>query len=309
MRTFVVETGNPYSERTAYCADAEAAYLRGVRLSGVTETAQGFGTHDHLCWVYDEPSELYAPVMDFLADGLAQGQRVCYVASGDTVQWSEYLRDLDKPNGARRKGAAQVLRLREVYTDEVVEPARQMQTYAAATEDALAAGFTGLRVAVDVTPLVRTSEQLDAFARWELLADQNMIYRPFSALCGYNRAELGQEVITQLACLHPTVNGAPPQFQLHASTDSAAASLSGELDHASYELFKLALRRADLRPTGGELVIDATKLTFVDHWSLLALATHAQEYQATAVLRTGRRAPARIIEILDLQSIRVEVPV
>lgn len=275
----------------------------------MTETARGFGSHDHLCWVYDEPAELHSPVMEFLADGLAQGQRVCYATSGDTAQWSEHLRYLDEPNGACRNGAAQVLRLGELYpTRELVEPARQVQAFATATEDALAAGFTGLRVAADATPLVRTSEQLDAFARWEHLADQHMMSLPFSGLCGYNRAELGQEVITQLACLHPTVHGVPPLFRLHASTDGAAVSLSGELDHTCRELFQVALRRADPRPTGGELVIDATNLTFVDHRSLLALATRAQVYEATAVLRTGCRIPARIIEVLDLQGIRVEVP-
>lgn len=194
-----------------------------MRLSAVTETAKGFGYHDHLCWVYDEPGEWHSAVMEFLADGLAQGQRVCYVTSGDTAQWSEHLRDLDKPATLRRKDTTRVLQLGELYSDEIGEPARQLQAVAAAIEDALAAGFAGLRIAADDTPLVRTSAQLATFACWEHLVDRYIINQPFTGLCGYNRTELGQEVIAQLACLHPTVRGVPPPFRLHASTNGAAA--------------------------------------------------------------------------------------
>ena len=108
----------------------------------MTETAQGFGHHDHLCWVYDEPDELYSPVMEFLADGLAQGQRVCYATSGDTAQWSEHLQDLDAHNRLGQKDATQLVRLGELYPGEMVEPTRQLRAFAATLEDALAAGFT-----------------------------------------------------------------------------------------------------------------------------------------------------------------------
>lgn len=280
-----------------------------MRLSAVTETAKGFGYHDHLCWVYDEPGEWHSAVMEFLADGLAQGQRVCYVTIGDTAQWSEHLRDLDKPATLRRKDTTRVLQLGELYSDEIGEPARQLQAVAAAIEDALAAGFAGLRIAADDTPLVRTSAQLATFACWEHLVDRYIINQPFTGLCGYNRTELGQEVIAQLACLHPTVHGVPPPFQLHASTNGAAALLRGELDATSLDLFPMALRSADLRPTGGELVIDASELTFIDHRSLLVLADHARRWDATAVLLSEHlSATARMIDIFDLKEVRVQVP-
>ena len=115
-------------------------------------------------------------------------------------------------------------------------------------------------------------------------------------------------MITQLACLHPTVNGVPPPFRLHASTNDAAASLSGELDATGLRFFPMALWWADLRPTDGELVIDASELTFIDHRSLLALADHARRWDATAVLLSDHLpGTPRMIEILDLE-IRVQAP-
>jgi anti-anti-sigma regulatory factor len=274
----------------------------------MTDTARGFGHHDHVCWAYDEPGELHSPVMEFVADGLAQGQRVCYITSGDTAQWSEHLRHLEtQPDALNRSDATQLLRLSELYPGHMVEPVHHMQVFAAAMEDALAAGFAGLRVAADATPLVRTGEQRDAFARLEHLFDQYVINRPLTGMCCFNRAELGQEAIDQLACLHPTVHGVPPPFRLHASIDGAAASLRGELDAAGHSLFRMALRWADLRPSDGELVIDASELTFIDHRSLLMLADHAQQWGATVVLLSDHLPGAeRVIDIFDLDEVRVQ---
>ncbi|MGH3930736.1 MAG: MEDS domain-containing protein [Pseudonocardiaceae bacterium] len=276
----------------------------------MTETARGFGLHDHLCWAYDEPDELYSRVLEFLGDGLAQGQRVCYFADSHTAPMWDGLRALGETNGAPRTGAVRIESLSDRYESGVmVDPVGQVLRFASAVADALAAGFTGLRVAADATPLVRTPEQLDAFARYEYLVDRYITSQPQCGLCAYNRAELGQETIAQLACMHPTVSSDTVPFRLHASASSAAATLSGELDSSVRDVFTTALRRADLRSTGGELVIDATELEFIDHRNLLALASHARGCAATAVLRTGlTNNAARMIEVLDLKDVRTEVP-
>ncbi|MGH3996936.1 MAG: MEDS domain-containing protein, partial [Pseudonocardiaceae bacterium] len=284
---------------------------------GVIEAVRGLGAHDHVCWAYDGHGEFRSRAVEFLADGLAQGQRLCYVASGDEAAlWDDLWGDDHRGNDlwglgrwdeARRSGAIQVQSLEATYRrGAVIEPVGQMQAYAAATEEALAAGFNGLRVAADVTPLVRTPEQLDAFAHYEHVVDRYSTSWPFSVMCAYVRAELGEETIAQVACMHPNANQGATPFWLHTSTHAAAA-LGGELDLASRCLFPLALDRAELRPTGGELVIDAQGLSFIDHRSLLALAEHARRRAATAVLRTSLPTVARIIKILDLKDVQVEV--
>lgn len=284
-----------------------------VRLSGVTETARGFGPHDHLCWVYDEPREFHSRAMEFLSDGLAQGQRVWYVADVDTevsagAVWDE-LRDMSEGNGsaALRRDAVQIESAgagQAIVT--AVDPIGQVRKFATVMQEALAAGFTGLRVVSESTLRLRTPELLNAWACCELLADRYMMTLPFSALCAYNRAELGEETIAHVACLHPTVNDGAAPFRLYSSC-GVTASLSGELDLTSCELFATALRRADLRPVDGELIIDATGLDFIDHRNLLVLAAHARDCGATAVLRTGvTTSAARMVEILDVRDVRVE---
>lgn len=287
---------------------ATAAYRVRVQLSGVIDTVRGFSVHDHLCWAYHDRGEFRSRAVEFLADGLARGQRLSYIASGDEAALWNDLVDLNGLDQARQAGAIQVQPLELTYrSGAVIDPDDQLRACTAATEAALAAGFTGLRVASDVTPLVGTPEQLDAVARYEHLVDRYMTSGPLSALCAYNRAELDWETIEQVACLHPRVNETATPFRLHAST-RAAAALSGDLDLASRCLFPLTLRRTDLRPTAGELVIDATELTFIDHRGLLALAEYARSRDATVVLRASLTTAARIIEVLDLKDVRVEVP-
>lgn len=269
----------------------------------VTGVASGFGCHDHLCWVYDEPPEFTSAVGAFLAEGLNQGLRVCYIAEGDSPTLWNDLRYLDPANGS---AAVQVQSVGSA-AGAVVEPVGRVRAMAAAMRDALAAGFTGLRVAAEATSLVRTRHQLDSVAHYEHLVDRYMINHPLSALCGFNRTELGEETIAQLACLHQTVNEDAPPFRLHASP-CAAASLSGELDATTVSLFSLALRRVDLRPTAGELVIDASELTFIDHRNLFSLAEYARRWNATAVLLGEIPIATKLIDILDLKEVRIEVP-
>jgi anti-anti-sigma regulatory factor len=255
-----------------------------------------------VCWAYDEPAEFHSAASEFLAEGLRQGLRVRYIADGDTEALWDDLRDLDTTNPS----AVQVQSLGDAAS-AVMEPRGQVRAMAAATEEALATGFPGLRVAVAATPLVRTPRQLDAVARYEHLVDRYMNNHPLSVLCGFNKAELGEEPIAQLAALHPFVNEGAPLFRLYAST-YAAASLSGELDATTCSLFPMALRRADLRPTAGELVIDASELAFIDHRCLLSLADHVRRWDATAVLLGDLPSAAKLIDFLDLREVRVEVP-
>lgn len=245
-------------------------------------------------------------MQEFLHEGLATGERVGYVGSAPSERLIDELRAIDGMSEALDRGAAQVVSLPP--SGAVIEPAAQVRAYAEATAAALAAGFTGLRVAAEATQLVRTSEQLDAFARCEHLMDQYLADHPFSALCAYDGGQLGDDVIEQLACLHPTSNQDAIGFHLHASTtEDFSGTLSGELDLSTADLFTTALDRTALPLRGAELVVDARGLDFIDHRSLLRLFEHARRRAAPLVLHVSRSGPARIVNVLDVADVRVEL--
>jgi len=119
-----------------------------------------------MCRVFDDPADFRAQAVEFLADGLARGCRVRYLGEGDV----DTLRAEVAPllQRAHRPGAAQVLSMAGMHTaSRGVDAATHVAMYAADTQAALADGFAGLRVAADSTGLVRTPEQLDAFARYD----------------------------------------------------------------------------------------------------------------------------------------------
>ncbi|MGM1065683.1 MEDS domain-containing protein [Saccharothrix sp. Mg75] len=257
---------------------------------------------------YEQRDEFDVRAREFLLAGLAAGERALYIAPDAPDVLVERVRATDALAEGLRRDAVRVASLEATYTAAaVVDPRTQVETYAAATEEALADGFTGLRVAADATSLVRTPAQLDAFARYEHLVDRYMATHPMSAMCAYDRAELGDDAIAQLACLHPEAGDGTSPFHLHAHAPAGAgAVLEGELDLESHELWPLALERADVPLDGGEVVIDATDLEFIDHRGLLALADHAERRGATVVLRTRLFHAAHLLRALDVRGVRVE---
>ncbi|MEU4244343.1 MEDS domain-containing protein [Actinoplanes sp. NPDC026619] len=262
-----------------------------------TNLAPDFG---HACWSYDDYSPFDRYAGEFLHAGLAAGERVWYVTGRSAGATAEWLRGVGT--------AARVVSTTDAYVGtDAIDPAEQMATYTAVTEQALAEGFTGFRVAADVTAMVRTGEQRDAFARYEYSIGRYMKIAPMSAVCAYDRVELGDEVVAELACLHETSHAAGVTFQLHAGPTRASAVLSGELDMAAEDLFTAALHRTDLEPVGGEVLVDADDLHFIDHRSLQTLQRFAETKRMTAVLRTRLGVAARIAALLDLPGVRVEI--
>jgi anti-anti-sigma regulatory factor len=275
--------------------------------SALLDRAQDPHLRGHLCWRFGSQDEFVGQAREFLAEGLAEGQRVLYVGRGDLDVLVRQLCTVRALEDGIGRGAVQVASLEATYSSgAVVEPEEQVRRYATATGEALAAGFTGLRVAADATPMVRTPAQLDAFARYEYLVDRFMSTEPMSAMCAYSAAELDDESIAQLACLHPCASEGSTPFHLHAGSAGVSASLTGQLDVEARELWPLALERADLRPVDGRVVIDASRLEFIDHRSLLALADYAKQRDMTVVLRTSLSGPAHLLELLNVIAVRVE---
>lgn len=297
------------SGREEPCRRGEVVEVVQRRRSGLVEHGRGFGPHDHVCWRYGDARDFHHRVREFLSEGLSLGYRVCYIGTGHADGLVEDLDGIDGIDGigeALRTGAAQVASLDATYpVGAVIEPAAQVRTYADATDAALAAGFAGLRVAADCTSLVRTPEQLDAFSRYEHRIDRFMVDRPFSAMCAYAADEVDDQSFAQVACMHPNTNASSAGFRLHGAADRGTA-LAGEVDQSDEDLFTLALHRADLRPHGGQLVLDATGLTFLDHRNLLRLARHAADRGASLVLRTSWPGVSTLVDLLDLTDVRVE---
>src|SRR5690349_8655272 len=124
-----------------------------MRSGDVAYAPRAARPHRHLCCVYDDCATFREHALAFLADGLARGNRVRFIGgSDDTVALREQLEAV--PHRGRR--AVEATSVEHSYGTHAapVDGRATVGAYAAATREALADGFTGLRVAADVTALV-----------------------------------------------------------------------------------------------------------------------------------------------------------
>ncbi|GAA4945162.1 MEDS domain-containing protein [Actinoplanes utahensis] len=259
---------------------------------------------DHTCWSFDDDRAFDRHAREFLRNGLCCGEQVWYVPGPRSGGIAEWLRG----TSAKRERSVRILDPATAYpADGAIDPDAQTAAYVTATEQALSAGFTGLRVVADATALVRTAAHLDAFARYEFAIGRYMRIAPLRALCVFDRSALGDDAMAQLACLHPRSNTAGVSFGLHAGATPRTAVLSGELDVSMTGLLAGAIERAGLRPVRGEVVIHAEALRYIDHHCLRVLHAYAERHAIVVVLRTVLSTVSVMAELLGLLRIRVEM--
>jgi hypothetical protein len=213
-----------------------------MREHGLVTSATGLGLHGHACWAYADDAELVRAAAEYLADGARLGQKLLYVGPADRLHLADDL-------GVEALPLSAFCEL-----GRPTDPDRLLEIYAAATDAALADGFSGLRVAADVTELAVDPA---CHCRWESVADRFMAERPLSALCCYDRRRLAPEVLRDLCSVHPVVNEAVP-FRIYAAGD--ALLLEGEIDYFSSDALARVLALAH-----GDEVLDLSGAGFIDH--------------------------------------------
>lgn len=244
-----------------------------MRAHGCIDSGSRLGHDGHACWGFDDPGEFADAAVEFLTDGLRHGQRLAYVGSEPVADQRERLEPLGKVGELIDTGALQLFELGDLYrVGEPVDTEAQLAVYSAATEAALADGYTGLRVAAQVTDLVREEETWDAHVHWESTADRVFSPQGLSALCGYQRDALPPQVLADLAAVHPAANDVAGEVPFHLFGEDGRLVLSGEIDLFSSEALDRVLGLA--RDGDEPLALDLAALEFIDHHGLEVLAGH-----------------------------------
>jgi len=269
-----------------------------MRMIGPVGSYRELGLQDHVCWVHGDCGDYRPRLGEFFRDGLERGLRVAYLGPGNAGELREHL-DRFVDTGPRSDRAVRVISFEEFYGAEgPVDPAAVINRYDAATQEALADGYQGLRVSADVTDLVRAPERQDAFARCEVLLERYSSRHPLSAMCGYRR-ELG-DAVTQFACLHAAVLAGLTPFQVFACGDGAVGLL-GDFDRACQGAFERALRRIEPAPGDSTLIFDMSQVRFMDHYALLSFDSFAEACPVPVVVRSVPPIVRRAAGVLGLE--------
>lgn len=220
----------------------------------------------HLCAFYRDEQELELTASAFVAGGLAAGAQVLYVAADRSPeQVSATLTDSGVAADAAIR--ADQLVVRDFAT--VYGAAADLATLAVGFRDAsvaaLNAGFTGLRVAAEMTDFVETLGSADGVLRWERMASRVQQETGIASVCQYDRRRIPEQQARALAEEHSgsaPLEDEPPQARFLATREPWGLRVVGEVDVANVDLFMAAvMARCLVEP---RIVLDASELRFVD---------------------------------------------
>jgi anti-anti-sigma factor len=269
-----------------------------MRRQGLADSPDALGLNGHACWGFDEVGDLSTAAAAFLSEGSELGQRLMFVGGPEA---EAMVRETDPMRTLVRDGTLQVAPFESVYPGgRRMANADQLSMYAGATDQALADGFTGLRVFAEVTALASPDGEWQDQVSWESYADRYMAHRPLAALCCFDRQRLPVEAMAALGCAHPVADSrlqpmAP--FRIYALTDAVA--VAGEVDALSTgrlsDLLELAIPDAE-----GEVVLDLEGLDFIDHSGVHAVAQHGRRMRERGAQLTLRGESVMFRRLSDL---------
>lgn len=203
---------------------------------------------DHIGWAFDGPAEFAQVAGPFLREGVERGDRVLLVV--EDPQEPAY-RDLAADFTVHE---LEVAAIADVYgATGVVDAATQRATFASSLSLAESAGYKGIRVAADNSPLVEGPERFAAWMQWELVADRFMSENNVTGLCGFDRRRTNVDTLRHLATVHPLSAAHDPQPQFRLFVGSEGLCLEGDVDASAIELLERALRTV---PAGTPEVVD-----------------------------------------------------
>jgi hypothetical protein len=263
---------------------------RGHR-EGVVDSAAGLDPHPHLCWAYRGKADWANRATEFSADGLAAGECVKLIGDASTEELRSELAEQVRsmaggfPTDGDAVEVCDLTKYHRFGSDGIIDIAGTIAGHHLALDGALAAGYAGVRFAVEETPIARTEAQRDAAVRMEFVADRVASSLPAGSMCGYDLEELGRDAVAELACVHPYISRGAAPFRLYA-VDDADFALAGTInDVAAEDLFQKTLGRT-APPEGSELVVDARQAEFIADRALAELDAYAARIGRTAVVHT-----------------------
>jgi anti-anti-sigma regulatory factor len=276
-----------------------------VRAHGLVDEVPGAGPSDHLCWVYSDDAAFNDAAREFLAGGLARGERLLYVGDRPVTALRGARPPFDGMDELISRGDLETLTLAEAYeASREFVPEQQLAFYEAATRRARNDGYRGLRVLAEVSALAADPAQREELVRWEHVADDYAVHGAgFSAMCAY-RADLPPDVLADVASVHPLVHApdAAPSFRVFF--DECRIVLGGSVDTLSAG--RLARVLASSSVTSDRVLVDVAPLEFIDIAGCRVLARWARDLRQRSVALevTGSSALLRRMwQVLDLDDV------
>lgn len=245
--------------------------------------------HDHTVWFGDGIDDLRRLANRALGAGARRGEKLLLVA--------DRLGALDEVDGLLASGQLEVMTTDTVYSaGATLDAAAMLSFFERLLDDAVSDGYRGLRVVADNTAWASDDEEIfRRWLTWEQMTDRFQASSEVTGICYFDRTRLTGERQMVLAALHTAHGRTTPEPPFTLTAGPAGTSLlAGELDLYSADAFALVVAAA---PSEVPLVVDLSRVDFIDHRALLVLARAASPSHP---VRLRRAAPIhrKLVELL-----------
>jgi anti-anti-sigma regulatory factor len=227
------------------------------------DRAIGLGPGDHASWAYDDMSELQSACVDYFSDGLRRSERLVYVGGRTRDAMVDDLAALPGRDALIDEGRLTVLSIAEhLEAGDHFDSSVELESRRQLALDSLDAGYSGLRVAGDITEFLVRPEMLDRLVDFELAADAMMATTPVTALCALDRGRVGRRW-RHVSALHRLQHSPDRHPTFWFGRSGPSLTLVGEVDVSSIDDLDQLLDHLQLT-SRGSLTFELPDLTFID---------------------------------------------
>jgi hypothetical protein len=228
---------------------------------------------DHVCWPITEVG-FAAAALPCLAEGLDQGQRVVYAAPESTDVLVADLQPLGDIERFISSGQVVVHQSSALYAGDL-DPASRVSVFRRMTDVALACGYTGVRVAADLTYMAADPTSTLDLLIYELLIDRWLATgAPAIAVCAFDAAAGGASALEMFEAVHPMCRRRSSHLPFHLQGTREGVAVVGEIDSFIGPRFTTGLSAAS-GATGNPIVLDFIGVDFAGVDAMYRLATFA----------------------------------
>src|SRR5256714_2490526 len=222
---------------------------------------------DHVVWMGRGSDDLYSLATTALAEGARRNEKLMFVADDPDLGRLQGIGGLDELLSG---GQLEVQPVEAVYGGSgAFSHTAQLATFEAVLADALAAGYTGIRVVAENTSLATGDDAgFRRWLRWEQVTDRFQSTSNVTGICYFDGRKLSSDRRADLGAVHPVRSVSVPPAPFSFVVDGNAVLVTGTLDFWSEDQFQRLLRTA---PDDAPLTLDLSHVEFVDHRALLAL--------------------------------------
>ena len=169
---------------------------------------------DHLCGFYQNRQQLWRLTVPFVQRGLENGEKCLYVAEESSLQEMQSLLQPVQRTGelnGQAEGSLAHGRLLLLTADEtclqsgVFSPEALIGTLLRILQEAIAEGYRGLRMAIEMSWALRWASSLAWLAEYESKLNCYFSQYPVTTLCLYNQRRFPEEVLLDVLRTHPLI--------------------------------------------------------------------------------------------------------